>query len=287
MVVTALVVLVGAGWWYYSGTGGTPTPTPTPQEQPISTATFACDAGKSVVASFYNARVSLKLSDTRSQELPQAQSASGVRYANADETFVFWNKGNTAFITEGANQDQTFTGCILVAPDASGVLTQVYATSTAGFSIRFPQGFVFEPNYTYQALGPKKGISGVKITIPESATAGTNLSKDTYLSVEWLPKATDCVATAFIDSGNKPPKAATFTDAGVDYSVATTTGVGAGNIYDEAVFAIPGSSPCTAVRYFIHSSNIANYPKGTVKEFDKAGLISVFDAIRRTLVFGR
>ena len=29
-------------------------------------------------------------------------SGSGARYANKDESFVFWNKGNTAFITEGA-----------------------------------------------------------------------------------------------------------------------------------------------------------------------------------------
>ena len=42
--------------------------------------------------------------------LLQAISASGARYANTDESFVFWNKGNTAFIEE--NQKITFKDCI-------------------------------------------------------------------------------------------------------------------------------------------------------------------------------
>jgi membrane-bound inhibitor of C-type lysozyme len=39
-------------------------------------------------------------------------SGSGARYANADETMVFWNKGNTAFITEGSDDKETYSGCI-------------------------------------------------------------------------------------------------------------------------------------------------------------------------------
>jgi membrane-bound inhibitor of C-type lysozyme len=31
----------------------------------------------------------------------QKRKSSGARYANKDETFVFWNKGDTAFVTEG------------------------------------------------------------------------------------------------------------------------------------------------------------------------------------------
>ena len=42
--------------------------------------------------------------------LPQAISASGARYANSDESFVFWNKGDTAFIQEGENY--TYENCL-------------------------------------------------------------------------------------------------------------------------------------------------------------------------------
>ncbi len=78
---------------------------------PVASATFACKGGKTIAATFYADKVELKLSDGRSLTLPQAMSASGARYANKDETFVFWNKGNTAFIAEGASGQQTYADC--------------------------------------------------------------------------------------------------------------------------------------------------------------------------------
>ena len=45
--------------------------------------------------------------------VPHAISASGARYAKPDESFVFWNKGDTAFITEGANSAETYSACVL------------------------------------------------------------------------------------------------------------------------------------------------------------------------------
>jgi hypothetical protein len=73
---------------------------------------FACDAGKTVNAVFTNgtqSSVKLTLSDGRELSLPQGMSGSGARYANSDESFVFWNKGNTAFIEE--NGKTTYSGC--------------------------------------------------------------------------------------------------------------------------------------------------------------------------------
>lgn len=78
--------------------------------------TFVCDAGKTIGATFYmdnDRAVDLVLSDGRSLSVPHALSASGARYANADETFVFWNKGNTAFITEGKSGALTFVNCVI------------------------------------------------------------------------------------------------------------------------------------------------------------------------------
>jgi membrane-bound inhibitor of C-type lysozyme len=75
-------------------------------------ALFRCDAGRTVHAVFSNgprSSVSLVLSDGRSLSLPQSRSASGARYANADQSFVFWNKGDTAFIEE--NGQPSYGGC--------------------------------------------------------------------------------------------------------------------------------------------------------------------------------
>ncbi len=76
-------------------------------------ATFTCTDGKSIGATFYpgnDTHVDLVLSDGRTLSVPRARSADGARYANADESFVFWNVGDTATITEHGTT--TFTGCM-------------------------------------------------------------------------------------------------------------------------------------------------------------------------------
>ena len=71
---------------------------------------------------------------------------------------------------------------------------------------------------------------------------------------------------------------------GTEYSFASSTGAAAGNRYEEDVYALATSSPCTAVRYFIHSAAIENFPAGTVREFDRGALLTEFDKIRQSLI---
>ncbi len=81
-------------------------------EEPVSEVAFACADGRSIDATFYADKVDLTLSDGRSMSLPQTIAASGIRYADPDETFVFWSKGDTAFVTEGSNEQETFSDCV-------------------------------------------------------------------------------------------------------------------------------------------------------------------------------
>ena len=76
---------------------------------PIATATYICSGGKTIMAAYYTNDVQLILSDKRALILPHVISGSGARYANTDESVVFWNKGNTAFIDETAGR--TYDGC--------------------------------------------------------------------------------------------------------------------------------------------------------------------------------
>ncbi|MBI4093455.1 hypothetical protein HY417_00670 [Candidatus Kaiserbacteria bacterium] len=159
--------------------------------------------------------------------------------------------------------------------------SSTYATST--FSIAYPSSFLLDDTYAYDQFEGKP-VAGVQFMIPISMTEGTNLSSDTYLSVEWLPRAKQCTGDIFIVPNVKPFE---FAVGSTTYSVATTTGAAAGNIYEEQVFAVEGSKPCTAVRYFIHSGNIGNYPsegEGAVTEFNRATLFREFDSIRDALV---
>ena len=76
----------------------------------INSAIFNCADNKTIQAVFLKDNVSLTLSDGRHLQLPQGMSGSGARYVNTDESFVFWNKGDTAFIEEG--KDTTYKDCM-------------------------------------------------------------------------------------------------------------------------------------------------------------------------------
>lgn len=162
-----------------------------------------------------------------------------------------------------------------------GNLPHVYDNRSRGFSIRLPEGFTTDESYVYQALGPGKDIRGIKFTIPTATATGTNLSTDSYISVEEIASTTACSASPFVFMG---AQAQTLNDGGTTYSVATTTDAGLGNRYEESVFALPRTNPCVAVRYFIHYGVFENYPPGKITQFDKAALLARFDQIRRTLV---
>lgn len=272
-----------------------------PVNQPSTTASYLCDGGKTMTATFYRGAtppppvpgeppvptgsVALTLSDGRVMTLAQTISADGARYSNGNpsmqssESFVFWSRGNGALVLED-NQQKSYIGCVIVSPEPAGSgLSQAYATSTLGFSIRYPAGYTLDTAYRYQELGPGRDIAGVKFTIPASVAAGTNLGADSYLSVETIPQMQDCSAGLFLDRG----VARMVTESGMAYSIASTTGAGAGNRYEETVYAFPSTSSCLAVRYFIHYGVIENYPPGAVREFDRQSLVGQFDAIRRTL----
>jgi membrane-bound inhibitor of C-type lysozyme len=75
----------------------------------ITDALFVCDNKKAIGANFHKKGVILNLSDGRVITLPQTISASGARYANVDESFVFWNKGDTSFVDESGVR--TFENC--------------------------------------------------------------------------------------------------------------------------------------------------------------------------------
>jgi len=81
----------------------------------INSVTFSCAGNKTIQVLFFEDKAELNLSDGRHMLLLQAISASGARYANTDESFVFWNKGNTAFIEE--SNKSTFKDCIATGTD--------------------------------------------------------------------------------------------------------------------------------------------------------------------------
>lgn len=181
--------------------------------------------------------------------------------------WVTWPKEEPApIMNEPVNEEPTPT-------------TDSYASSTMGYVITYPLDFILDEHYLY-AFNSKKNISGFKVTVPITMATGTNLNADSYVSVEQLPNARACTGDIFIQAN---VKATNVTEVGVAYSVASSSDAGAGNRYEETVYALKDSKPCTAVRYFVHYGAIENYPTGAVQEFNRNALLTEFDQIRHSL----
>lgn len=166
-----------------------------------------------------------------------------------------------------------------IKPDTSG-LPQLYNSSKYNFRINLPEDFKVDEKHEYFST-PIKSFLGVKFVPPKSLSDGTNLSADSYISFESAFSSKDsCNAQNFLDTSELKG----MTDfGGRTYTIAYTIGAGAGNFYEEYVYATPIGDMCVGLRYFIHYSNIANYSEGAVKEFNKDELLKLFDSIRLTL----
>ncbi|MFA6503088.1 MAG: hypothetical protein WCT45_02430 [Candidatus Paceibacterota bacterium] len=176
------------------------------------------------------------------------------------------------------------TGYLHMPIPAGGDLPQAYANSAMKFSLRLPDGYTADESYKYTELGPDEEIAGIKFTIPSSVATGTNLSSDSYISVEQIPDLPSCIAGPFLWKGQRI--ALSPSDDATPFLVASSTGAAAGNRYEETVYALQDTNPCTAIRYMLHYGAMANYPEGAVREYDRAALLATFDAIRRSLKVG-
>jgi len=99
--------------------------------------TYICNGSKTIEVAFYKGEtksvepgempipsgsVKIVLSDGRNFDLSQTISADGGRYANSDESFVFWSKGDGSIILED-NIEKDYKGCIVFAKKGIKVIS--------------------------------------------------------------------------------------------------------------------------------------------------------------------
>lgn len=269
----------------------------------LNKATFICQNEKLIDVSFSEvlnpipstttpelppglARVALV--DGRSFDLPQTISASGARYANADESFVFWNKGNAALVQENGTEG-AYQGCMILSSVSTEMRLPVpFVSSDVSFSLRLPSvgsdttdGYAINEQFVYTSA-PSSTTSGVQFVIPALVATGTNLSADSYFSVEHSDRTGICEPSLFLDGSHAT---SSLLENGLTYTVASSSNAGAGNRYDETVYVISGSDPCIAIRTFVHYTVFENYASGTISQFDVQSLKAIFDQIRQTITF--
>lgn len=150
---------------------------------------------------------------------------------------------------------------------------KTYTNQAQGFSLSYPDGMKVDEAYKYDNLQSGKSIPGVSFAFAPTFSQGTNLSSDSHVAVEW--KNTQlCEPKEFTD---EPQGVITLSTVnGKEWSVASTSGVGAGNLYEEVLYVRKGVASCFNIRLFLHSSNIGNYTPGMVRAFDRNSIDTIY-----------
>lgn len=119
-----LLVIIAFVWLYLRAPAKD---MPAPGTSVVGVAVYRCDDDRTISAIYYEGpeaprdqgdrpvpagSVELALDSAASTTLAQTLSGSGVRYANEDESFVFWNKGDEAIVMRDNQMDQAYRNCV-------------------------------------------------------------------------------------------------------------------------------------------------------------------------------
>lgn len=121
--IVVVICAVSAGTFFANNAAA---PSVTDERTPIDTVSYTCDEGRTITAAYFEGAempaesgempnpqgsVEVSLDGGASMTLQQTVSASGIRYANEDESFVFWSKGDEALIMRENSMDLTYQNC--------------------------------------------------------------------------------------------------------------------------------------------------------------------------------
>lgn len=154
---------------------------------------------------------------------------------------------------------------------------QTYNNSTYGVTFQYPQTMNFVTP-TYALLQDKI----TELQIPQSAYPKTNFGDAAFsVSAAYAKDLATCLTM------NPPENASGFKNQtqinGQTFYLAQSMGAAAGNRYDSTVYrTLSGKQTCIEVSETIHTSNIGNYPAGTVTEVNQGDVQSRLDAVLQT-----
>jgi len=245
--------------------------------------TYYCSEG-SFKASYGTSSVSLYFPNNKKMVIPQAISASGIRYEFGSTTF--WSKGDNAFLIEGTTT--TYSKCVI-----GNITTQddtnIYSDFSKSFSFSLPKNFK---------------VFGSDVGFTQDWRSGSVNFGNLFVSVEiqknFFEEKTNFGGANFTIGASSDPDAINRCTVGDNGS--TTTGevlignrkftkinftdAGAGNYYDVTSYRTIYNDQCYAIEYVIHSTNINNYSSDQgVKEFDKSKVVSVLESMVNSFTF--
>lgn len=175
----------------------------------------------------------------------------------------------------------TGTGGTATTPPDDTSAWQVYGTAL--FTIRYPD--IFTVNQISAGDEWRTGANGdagtldFSLTLPKSFEPGTNFG-DAKLTVGHsanTASVADCLKPDA--SGGPGTSMTTRVINGVTFTVFTSSDAGAGNLYDTTSYRTVQNKTCVAVEYTIHYSQFANYPAGSITQFDETKVQAKLDSV--------
>ncbi len=159
--------------------------------------------------------------------------------------------------------------------------TQVYTNSTYGFKFSYPKTMKFATP-SYASLQDKI----VEIQIGKDNYPGTNFGDGTFsVSAQSAKSRAECLALTPPENGDGFKTKTAIN--GTDFYMTKSTGAGAGNFYESTIYRtvrdIGGA--CIEIMETIHTTNIGNYPEGTVTEVNKTEIQHKLDQILNSFEF--
>lgn len=255
--------------------------------------TFYCAQAKTLVADFSPQKVALKLSDGRSLALAQTISGSGARYeaTSTGTDIVFWNEGDTAFVTE--NGTTTYENCIVakITPVASDKNLRAYADASGTFSFTYPAVFTpgnVAPGYTSSWMygATTTGMLLAEIEVPSNYEPGTNFAgaRLTVGTASQPDAISECLTYYPLRSPSVPSQTVTLNSS--SYVKFVGGDAGAGNFYKTTSYHILRDKQCYVVEYTVHSLNLGNFsPSQHVRAFDEAKVTNALAGTVATFKF--
>lgn len=155
-----------------------------------------------------------------------------------------------------------------------------YNNAVTGLSLTYPDSFA----PAIPAAGNYKINPELTLQFIDSKTyEKTNLS-EVYLFVSSTTDAQVVAACTSPNQNGGGPEQVIGNEVinGFTFTHSVSEGAGAGNYYEQEIYRMVHKNICYEVIYFIHSSNIGNYPPGVVAEFDRNAILQKLDDVFST-----
>lgn len=169
---------------------------------------------------------------------------------------------------------------IHIVPD---VVSVGYRNAEFGFSIKYPETAT-SSDVNLESYLPLTQTPIVSFVLPRDMFAGTNLrDAGVYIGATSTPKLVASCGTSSPETGETAE--GTTTIDGATFSIFKSAGAGAGNFYETKVYRTVRGEMCFEIAELLHSTDVGNYPEGTVVEFDKTEFQGYLGAMLQTFRF--